>query len=70
MIRDNNYSARVDSAWTKTLEVEFPEVIDEYPPEAVNGTAGTLIVFDTDTFHMGGRVEENKSRLVVRGHCF
>ena len=41
----------------------------EYPPIPVEASAGTLIVFDTDTFHKGGQCEENKSRLVVRAHC-
>ena len=64
MLRDDNYSEK------RRLEVEFPELVKQYPPEAVNGKAGTLIVFDTDAFHMGGKVEEGKSRLVVRAHCF
>jgi|TARA_R110000824_G_scaffold49483_8_gene138781 ectoine hydroxylase-related dioxygenase (phytanoyl-CoA dioxygenase family) len=35
---------------------------------SVAGKAGTLIVFDTDLFHFGGRVEDNKERLMIRLH--
>jgi len=64
MLKENNYSEK------RRLEIEFPELVKEYPPEPVNGKAGTMIVFDTDTFHMGGKVEKGRSRLVVRAHCF
>lgn len=36
--------------------------------EPVEAPAGTVIVFDTDVFHMGGMVEDGKSRLVIRSH--
>lgn len=39
---------------------------DEY---IVNGARGTLIVFDTDTFHKAGKVSEGK-RLVMRSHNY
>ena len=35
---------------------------------SIAGKAGTLIVFDTDLFHFGGRVEEGKERLLIRLH--
>jgi|TARA_R110000824_G_scaffold43928_6_gene128200 hypothetical protein len=35
---------------------------------ALEGKAGTLIVFDTDTFHRGGVVEDGKERLLIRSH--
>jgi hypothetical protein len=34
----------------------------------IEGKAGTLIVFDTDTLHKGGTVAEGGRRLVLRGH--
>jgi hypothetical protein len=37
--------------------------------DPVVGTAGTLIVFDTDTLHKGGLVKEGRERMVVRTHC-
>ena len=51
------------------IEIDYPNLLDEFPPEPVEAPAGTLIVFDTDTFHKGGIVDEGKSRLVVRLHC-
>lgn len=51
------------------IDRDFQELMKEYPPIPVEASAGTLIVFDTDTFHKGGQCEENKSRLVVRAHC-
>ena len=32
------------------------------------GNSGTLIIFDTDLFHMGGKTNENKERMIIRGH--
>ena len=51
------------------IELDYPELLDSYPDEAVEGKAGTLIVFDTDTFHKGGKCDEGKERLIVRLHC-
>lgn len=36
--------------------------------EPLVGNAGTLFLFDTDTFHMGGIVEDGKERVVIRSH--
>ena len=35
---------------------------------ALEGNAGTLIIFETDVFHRGGIVEDNKERLLIRSH--
>tara|TARA_R110000868_G_scaffold18531_8_gene81340 strand:+ start:3388 stop:4056 length:669 start_codon:yes stop_codon:yes gene_type:complete len=51
------------------IELDYPELIGNYPAEPVEGKAGTLIVFDTDTFHKGGKCDEGKERLIVRLHC-
>lgn len=51
------------------IELDYPELLDKYPTQPVEGKAGTLIVFDTDTFHKGGKCDEGKERLVVRLHC-
>lgn len=32
------------------------------------GNAGDLMIFDTDTFHMGGAVKKGNERLIIRGH--
>lgn len=58
-----------DYARERRIEKTFPDLVEEFPPQAVEGAAGTLIVFDTDTFHKGGVVKKGKSRLVVRAHC-
>ena len=36
--------------------------------EPLEGKAGTLFAFDTDTFHMGGIVQDGKERVVIRSH--
>ena len=51
------------------IELDYKELISEFPSIPVEAKAGTLIVFDTDCFHKGGLCEEGKSRLVVRAHC-
>jgi hypothetical protein len=51
------------------IEIDYPELLKEYPPQPIEAKAGTLIVFDTDTFHRGGKVEPDNHRLVVRLHC-
>ena len=53
----------------RRLKLNFPTIVEQYPPEPVIGKAGTLIVFDTDVFHLGGKVEDGKERVVIRGHC-
>lgn len=51
-------------------ELDFPEMASKYKKTPVIENAGTLIVFDTDTFHMGGVLDEGKERLVVRSHKY
>jgi len=51
------------------LEIDYPMVASKQKLVPIKAKAGTLIVFDTDTFHMGGRVKEGHERLVVRMHC-
>lgn len=51
------------------IEIDYPTLFTEYPAEPVEASAGTLVVFDTNTFHKGGCVAEGKERLVVRLHC-
>lgn len=34
----------------------------------VEGKAGTLIIFDSDTFHFGGNIKEGRNRMVMRSH--
>ena len=51
------------------IDLDYPDLAKSYPAEPVEASAGTLIVFDTDTFHKGGKCDEGKERLVVRLHC-
>lgn len=41
---------------------------DEVPVYSLEGPAGTVIAFDTDTFHSAGRVASGRQRKVIRGH--
>jgi len=67
-----------NDAWNKNknygsvlnrIELDYSELLEEYPHYPIEYPAGTLIVFDTDTFHKGGLCETDKSRLIVRAHC-
>jgi hypothetical protein len=49
--------------------VDYPELgYTEEDIVPVCGKAGTLIIFDTDIFHLGGLVADDKSRLMIRSH--
>ena len=62
------HNGKYDSVRNR-IELDYPELLDQYSCEPVEAPAGTLIVFDTDTFHMGGKCDEGKERLIVRLHC-
>ena len=51
------------------LEIDYPELgyktEDVFP---IEGPAGTMFVFHSDLFHMGGNISNNKSRRVIRLH--
>ena len=53
------------------IEIDYPEL---YQPEKlipVEGKAGTLIVFDSDIFHQGGKVtKKGAERIVLRMHNY
>ena len=51
------------------IELDYPDLLPSFTPVPIEGKAGSLIVFDTNTFHKGGQVDEGKERLVVRLHC-
>jgi len=51
------------------IDLDYPELSSVFPSIPVEANAGTLIVFDTDTFHKGGKCDEGEERLVVRLHC-
>ncbi len=41
---------------------------DSGPVVDITGPAGTMIIFDTDTFHHAGSVAAGKERMILRGH--
>lgn len=48
---------------------DYPELgYSEEDIVPITGAAGTLIVFDTDLFHLGGLVQDNKDRILIRSH--
>lgn len=53
----------------RKLETTLDSELSKYNITPIHESKGSLIVFDTDTFHKGGVVEDGKSRLVVRLHC-
>jgi len=54
------------------IQIDYPDIYNSFDIEKkttpIFGNAGTLIIFDTDTFHMGGNVSNNKERKVCRLH--
>ena len=53
------------------LELDYPELYEPNKLIPVEGKAGTLIVFDSDIFHQGGKINiEDKERIVLRSHNY
>ena len=52
------------------IESDYPEIYSEVQSQVtpILGPAGTLIVFNTDLFHMGGKVRDKQERKVCRLH--
>ena len=52
------------------IQINYPEVYKEIQDtiKPIFGEAGTLVIFNTDTFHMGGNVANNNERKVCRLH--
>ena len=68
-LRANAWGAKDYEGVKNRIELDYPELLEKWPCEPVEAPAGTLIVFDTDTFHKGGKCDEGKERLIVRLHC-
>lgn len=60
--RLNMSSPLYQSMDNSTLPVDSGPVVD------ITGPAGTMIIFDTDTFHHAGTVMQGKERMILRGH--
>ena len=54
--------ARYTAMENDNVSVDLPPVID------IIGAAGTLIVFDSDTYHHAGSVSTSRERMILRGH--
>ena len=53
------------------LELDYPELYDSSKLIPVEGKAGTLIVFDSDVFHQGGKInKKGLERIVLRMHNY
>lgn len=67
-----------EQAWKETTdynilknkpEIDYPELgYTSESAEDMIGLAGTLLVFDSDIFHMGGITEPGKERKLIRLH--
>jgi ectoine hydroxylase-related dioxygenase (phytanoyl-CoA dioxygenase family) len=53
------------------IELDYPEFYDPQKLIPVEGKAGTLIVFDSDIFHQGGKInKKGVERIVLRMHNY
>ena len=50
------------------VEKHYPHLYEE--PIKICGDKGTLIFFDSDVFHLGGKNEENHERKIIRSHWY
>ena len=50
------------------VKLDFPE--DYEKPVSIHGSAGTLILFDSDIFHSGGDILEGRERKIIRSHWY
>ena len=63
--KDNIYRNKKNRIKIDHLKL-YNDVKDKMVP--IFGQAGTLIIFDTDIFHMGGTVSSGHTRKVCRLH--
>tara|TARA_B100000282_G_scaffold296782_1_gene280047 strand:- start:3796 stop:5361 length:1566 start_codon:yes stop_codon:yes gene_type:complete len=50
------------------IDIDYPGITYELEP--ILGPAGTTIIFDSDVFHLGGKVNENHERVIIRSHWY
>jgi len=51
----------------RVMDKELSQKLGELIP--MEGTAGSMLVFDSDAYHRAGRVSFGKERHIMRGHC-
>lgn len=49
------------------IELDYKD-LDYSAPIPICAAAGTMIIFDTDTFHKGGEVSDGFERMIIRAH--
>lgn len=50
------------------IKLDYPELYQE--PTKILGPAGTLILFDSDIFHEGGKIQKGHQRKLIRSHWY
>jgi len=60
---DQRYENRLNR-----IELDYPDLYKE--PTKILGLAGTLILFDSDIFHEGGKIQKNHQRKLIRSHWY
>ena len=51
------------------MEIDYPHLnYTAQKAKPLEGPAGTLFIFDTDTLHMGGILQDGHERMVIRSH--
>ena len=66
-----NFFGKHFSVVKNRLELDYPELYDPKKLIPVEGKAGTLIVFDSDIFHQGGKInKKGLERIVLRVHNY
>ena len=68
-LREKAWNDKVYDEVPNRIELDYPELgLTSKDCIPMTGPAGTIAIFDTDTFHMGGLVK-NGERIVLRLHC-
>ena len=50
------------------IALDFPQLLDKYEEVPILAPAGTLVVFETSTWHKGGETKPGHERLIIRAH--
>jgi len=69
-LRTSSWNENSDYGGVKNrIKLDFPDIYNEEDIVQILGDEGTLIMFDTDLFHKGGKTN-GKERLIVRSHTY
>ena len=69
-LREEAWKSKEYEGVKNRIEIDYPELLNDNKPIPVEAPKGTLIVFDSDTFHKGGIVDQGRERLVIRLHNY